>query len=138
MQEQETPRLGIEVILTFLLFSSTNNISFLNLALNHHLKLGKGWAWAGHISANWDEASVLNDEVSDFELNCGLVPPIGSKQEYFVYKTNLNAGIGNAWAGHVRHIELFSVLVNWIESVNKENLGLAPPIGSVKSFKTLF
>ena len=42
--------------------------------------MGKGWAWAGHLSANWEVVAVLNVDDSDFELNCGLVPPIGSNK----------------------------------------------------------
>ena len=49
--------------------------------------------------------------------NFGFVPPIGSKQEYLHFiKTNLNAGIGNACAGHCRHIEVPAVLVNLFNS----------------------
>ena len=46
--------------------------------------------------------------------------------------TNLNAGIGYACAGHWRLMALSSALVNLFNSVDNENLGLAPPIGSVK------
>ena len=65
----------------------TNDIISLHLPQNHHLKLGRGWAWAGHISANWDAALVLNVEDSDFELNCGLVPPIGSNKNIGIFDT---------------------------------------------------
>ena len=66
---------------------TTDNIIPLHLPQNHHLKLGRGWAWAGHISANWDAALVLNVEDSDFELNCGLVPPIGSNKNIGIFDT---------------------------------------------------
>ena len=51
-----------------------------------------------------------------------------------ITKSNLNAGSGNACAGHWRLIELVAVLVRIKPSVANENLGLAPPMGSVKCY----
>ena len=48
-----------------------------------YLKLGKGWACAGHIKENSMDSLALKVEDSDLELNCGFAPPIGSKITYF-------------------------------------------------------
>ena len=83
----------------------TNNKISLHLPQNHHLKLGRGWAWAGHISANWDAALVLNVEDSDFELNCGLVPPIGSNKNIFLILPILEWSLTECRLGKVLYLK---------------------------------
>ena len=74
-------------------------------------------------------------EVFDSWENFGLAPPIGSRNFEFSKwsSTNLNAGIGEPWAGQVKAIPLLKYSVNVRESNFEANFGLADPIGSTKT-----
>ena len=71
------------------------------------------------------------------ELNVGLALPTGSEildnycfENIPFSETNLNAGIGKAWAGQTSATGLCSYLVMLFEFRSSENFGLALPIGS--------
>lgn len=71
-------------------------------------------------------------ELSDFWENFGFAVPIGSadKKGGIEEDTNLNDGMGAAWAGQSKARGCADISVKANVSVFWENLGFAPPIGS--------
>ena len=109
-----------------------------------NLNAGIGKPWAGHIKViafnSW-WIILLELRLSG---NFGLVLPIGSVKNFIeekeVYENsnpNLNAGIGEPWAGQVSAIEDFDILINVNDFDSSENLGFAPPTGSEKWYQFL-
>ena len=94
-----------------------------------HLNVGTGEACAPQARATDSWVWVTMFSVAS-EENLGAEPPIGS--EYYKIKmraSNLNAGLGLDWAGHVRAID--SWLTAKICSIaTEENLGTLLPMGS--------
>ena len=54
----------------------------------------------------------------------------GQETKLIVSKTDLNAGMGNAWAGHSRASSEPNSSLKDRTSVFWENFGFAPPMGS--------
>ena len=94
-----------------------------------------GEAWAGQRSAKGSLEDSVKPINSVFWENFGLAPPIGSAK-IIVQPTNLNDGMGEAWAGQRSAKGSLEDSVKVNVSVFWENFGFAPPIGSAISFSS--
>ena len=113
--------------------TQTLKIAFLFIYLN----AGSGKPWAGHTSAIEEDWVCTNVELLSAVENFGLALPIGSKScnvkiIIIFCKHYLNDGTGAPCAGHNNDTMSFSLLTKRLSLASEENLGAAPPIGSMK------
>ncbi len=117
----------------------TKHVKIQLLSKHSNLNDGIGNACAGQINATWFcSYLVILLELRSSE-NLGLALPIGS--EIIVFKTNmsqiqftnLNAGMGEPWAGQTKVTADPSTLLMLFELTSSENLGLVLPMGSKTS-----
>jgi len=102
-----------------------------------YLNAGTGNPCAGHRTVmDWPIFAKAPNELKE-ELNVGFALPTGSTitrsrfcKAISLPQTDLNDGIGYAWAGHTSATGLPSYLAIPLILRSSENLGLALPMGS--------
>ena len=104
----------------------------LSLKYINYLNEGLGEAWALQLRPRALLLCLTRLEVLDSTENLGADVPRGAenpKVRWSQLETNLNAGVGEAWAGQTR-LRLSPTWKLWSWAVTVENLGRELPMGS--------